>query len=94
MGSKIREGRNWKGEEKRRCRWKLESWEHMVDVCMGEDKEEGREEIIRILEDDGKEEAWMKRLQVRKKLRKKKREKEERRKTNGDERTVDGNISE
>lgn len=35
-----------------------------MDVCMGKSKEEGKEEIIRILEDNEKGEAWMQKLQV------------------------------
>lgn len=51
----MRERRYWEVEEKRRCRlcgWEEESWEHVVEVCMGEGK--GKEEILRILEDDGR----------------------------------------
>lgn len=44
------EGRYWEVEEKR-CRlygWAEESWEHVVEVCMGEGKSGGREEILKI----------------------------------------------
>lgn len=34
--------------------WELESWEHVVDVCMGKRKGGGREKIIKILENDGR----------------------------------------
>lgn len=56
LGSEMKEGRYWEGEEKRRCRicgWAKESWEHVVEVCMGEGKGGGKEEILEILEDDG-----------------------------------------
>lgn len=38
LGSEMREGRYWEGEETRRyriCGWVEETWEHVVEVCMG-----------------------------------------------------------
>lgn len=64
----MREGRYWEEDEKRKCRlcgWELESWEHLVEVCMEEGRGRGREKIVKILEDDGRGEAWMKSLQNR-----------------------------
>lgn len=48
----------------------MELWEHVdvVDVCMGEKTGGRREEIIKILEDDGREETWMKKLQGKRKM--------------------------
>lgn len=63
LRSEMREGRYWEKEEKRRCRiceWAEETWQHVMKVCMGEEEEAGREEILEILEEDGR---WMKRLQ-------------------------------
>ena len=68
LGNEMREGRYWEREEERRCRlcgWELESWEHVVEICMGERERGGRERIREILEDDGRGESWMKRLQER-----------------------------
>lgn len=95
----MREGRYWGEEEERRCKlcgWEYKSWEHVVDVCMEEGKGGEREEIIRILEDDGRGEAWLKRLQARRR-RKGKEERRERtggERTGTDGRTMDGNMSE
>lgn len=62
---------------------------------MGEDKGGGREEIIKILEDNGREEAWMKRLQDRRKLKEiERREEEEERGTDRDGQTIDRSIIE
>lgn len=78
-GSIEREREIRKEKEKKRCGlcgWKLESWEH-VNVCIGEGKGGGRKEIIRILEDNRREKTWMKRLQIRRKMKEEKREKGE-----------------
>jgi len=64
----MREGRYWEGEEKRRCRlcgWAEETWEHVVEVCMREGEEGGRDKILEILEEDGRGDGWMKKLQGR-----------------------------
>lgn len=85
LGSEMREGRYWEGEE-RRCRicgWAEETWEHVVEICMREGREGGREKILEILEEDGRGEGWMKRLQKMRGEREKGRE-------TGDEQTVDG----
>ncbi|EZA46498.1 hypothetical protein X777_00096 [Ooceraea biroi] len=68
LGNEMREGRFWEGEEKRRCRiceGEEESWEHVVEVCMGGGEMGGREGIRGILKDDGRGDGWMKRLQER-----------------------------
>jgi len=68
LGSEMRGGRYWEQEEKRKCRicgWAEETWEHMMEVCMREEEEGGRDKILEILEDDGRGEGWMKRLQKR-----------------------------
>ena len=68
LGNEMKEGRYWEREEERRCRlcgWELESWEHVVEICMGERERGGRERIREILEEDGRGESWMKRLQER-----------------------------
>ena len=68
LGNEMREERYWEAEEKRRCRlceWELETWEHVVKECMREGEGDGRERILEILEDDGRGERWMKRLQER-----------------------------
>lgn len=73
----MREGRYWEGEEKRKCRicgWAEESWKHVVEVCMGEGRGAGRQEILRILGDEGRGESWMRQLLDRR------REREERKK--------------
>lgn len=47
LGSEMKEGRYWEGEEKRMsklCGWVEESWKHVMEVCMGESKGEGRDE--------------------------------------------------
>lgn len=57
----------------------------VVEVCMGDSRGKGREEILRILGDDGSGESWMRQLLDRR------REREgEGGERNGDERTVDG----
>lgn len=90
LGSEMREGRYWEGEEKRKCRicsWAEESWEHVVEVvevCMGDGRGIGREEILRIL-GDGSGESWMRQLLDRRWERE-----GEGRVRNGDGRTVDG----
>lgn len=74
LRNEMKKGSYWEIEEKRRCRlcgWEEESWEHVVEVYMGEGKDGGKEEILRILEDDGRGESWMKRLQDRRELREK-----------------------
>lgn len=68
----MRQGRYWEEEEKRRCRlcgWKEKTWEHVVEVCMGEERGGRRENILNILEEDGRMEGerWMRRLQKRRK---------------------------
>lgn len=86
LGSEIRKGRYWEGEENRRCRicgWVEESWEHVVEVCIREGKGGGREEILEILEDDGREKSCMRKLLSRR------REKEKKGgRTDGDRRTM------
>jgi len=67
LGSEMREGRFWEGE-KRKCRlcgWEEETWEHVVEVCMGEKGGSGKEMIVKILDEGGGGEGWMKRLQGR-----------------------------
>lgn len=75
LGSEIKKGRYWEGEEDRRCRicgWGEESWEHVVEVCMREGKGGGREEILEILEGDGRGESWMRKLLSRRREKEKK----------------------
>lgn len=65
LESEIREGRYREVEEKRRCRlcgWAEEFWKHVVEVCIGKGKSGERKSILRILEDDGRGEGWMKKL--------------------------------
>lgn len=96
LGSEMKEGRYWEGEEKRRCRlygWELESWKYVMNVYMGEGKREGREEIIKILEDE-REETWMKRLQGRKKREERGKKGKERREMDRDRRTMNGKMNE
>lgn len=71
-GCEMRESRYWEREENRKyriCGWEEETWEHVVEICMGEGAGGGREEILKILSDDGKGEKWMRRLQERRKER-------------------------
>jgi len=45
LENEMNEGKYWEEEKKRRCRicgWEEKMWEHVVKVCMREDK--GREE--------------------------------------------------
>jgi len=68
LGNEMREGKYWEEEEKRRCRicgWEEETWEHVVEICMREGDEGGREKILRILDDSGNGEKWMRKLQER-----------------------------
>lgn len=58
LGSEIRERKYWEVEEKKRCRLcrlEEESWKH-VEIYMGEGKGGRKEEISRILENNGREE--------------------------------------
>lgn len=89
LENEMREGRYsyWERKEKRKCRiygCAEESWKHVVEICMGEGRGGGREEILRILGDDGRGKSWMRQLLERR------REKEgEGGGRNGDGRTVD-----
>ena len=62
----MRGGKYWEREEERVCRiceWEEETWEHVVEVCMREEGRGGRERVIEILEDDGRGEGWMRKVQ-------------------------------
>jgi len=67
LESEMRGGRYWEGEEGRCriCGWAEETWEHVVEVCIREGEEVGRERILEILDENGRGEMWMKRLQRR-----------------------------
>lgn len=74
LGSEMKKGRYWEGEKKRRykiCGWEKESWGHVVEMCMGEGIGGGKEEILEILEDDGRGECWMRVLSSRREREKK-----------------------
>ena len=58
-------GSGGKEEMHRLCEWELETWEHVVEECMREEEGDGREKILKILENDGRGEKWMRRLQER-----------------------------
>lgn len=42
------------------ARW---SREHVIEICMWEEKDGRREKILRFLKHDGKDKGWIKRLQ-------------------------------
>lgn len=71
LGNEMREGRYWEKEEERRCRicgGEEETWEHVLERCTREEEggERGIGEMIKeILDEGGKGEEWMKRIEER-----------------------------
>jgi len=68
LGSEMREGRYWEGEERRKCRlcgYEEESWEHVWERCRkwGEGGGGWQEAIGRILGEDGEGEGWMREIE-------------------------------
>jgi len=66
LESEMREGRFWEEGEKMKCRlygWEEETWEHVVEVCMRKEGARGKVKIVKIMNEEGGEEGWIKRLQ-------------------------------
>lgn len=66
----LRGERYCEEEEKRKCRicgWEEKTWEHLIGRCMRGEEKGGRERILEILDENGRGEEWMKRLQKRRK---------------------------
>lgn len=67
LGNEIKEGRYWITEEERKCRLyqeEEETWEHIWQVCGRSEEEKGgwQGNVRRILEDEGQEEGWLRKL--------------------------------
>lgn len=62
---RIARFREREGRRCRICGWAEETWEHVMEVCMREKGVRGRERILEILDEDGRGEEWMKKLQRR-----------------------------
>ena len=58
----------WKKEENRKCRiceWEEETWENVWEKCVrgSEEREGWQENVVKVLGEEGLEEAWMKDLE-------------------------------
>lgn len=70
LESELRGERYCEEKEKRKCRicgWEEKTWEHLIGRCMRGEEKGGRERILEILDENGRGEGWMKRLQKRRK---------------------------